>query len=322
MRVLIIGGGGMIGRKLARALAARGALRGEPVSRLILADVTEPAPVEAPFPVTSRRLDITDRAAVEAALAEARPDVIYHLAAVVSGQAEAEFDLGMAVNLDGSRHVLEAARGLGTRPVLVFTSSVAVFGGDVPGPIDDWTATNPQTSYGAQKAAVELLVTDYSRRGFIDGRAPRLPTITIRPGRPNRAASSFMSSIFREPLRGEEAVCPVGPDYALWALSPRRCVANLIHAAEIAGEALGPNRAFNMPGRRYTIGEMVEAMRRVAGEAPVGLIRWEADETIRRIVEGWRADLDASRAEALGFEADAGFEENLRFFLEEDLRAG
>jgi nucleoside-diphosphate-sugar epimerase len=318
MRVVIIGGGGMLGQKLARALGQRGEIGGNPVSHLLLADVADPAPVEARFPVATKRLDITDRAAVRAVL-KGGADIIYHLAAVVSGQAEADFDLGMAVNLMGSINVFEAARGLGTCPIVIFTSSIAVYGGEVPAMIEDWTALNPQTSYGAQKAAAEMLLTDYSRKGFLDGRGLRLPTISIRPGKPNKAASGFMSSIFREPLQGHEAICPVGPEYEHWYLSPRRCVENLIHAATLPTVVLGQNRCFALPGRTYNIAEMVEAMRHVAGEEPVKLIRWEPDPQIQNIVLGWRAYFNPSKALALEFVRDDSFEDNIRFFLEDDI---
>jgi len=319
MRVLIIGGGGFIGQKIAKALVASGTLKGQPITHLALADLAAPAPMEAPFEVTTHAVDIAEAGQVSA-LFTVRPDVIFHLAAIVSGQAEAEFDLGMRVNLFGSINVLEAARALGTKPVVVFTSSVAVYGGEIPETIEDWTTQNPQTSYGAQKAAVELLVTDYSRKGFIDGRAPRLPTITVRPGKANAAASSFMSSIFREPMQGEEAVCPVGPDYALWYCSPRKVTENLIRCAEIEEDAFGQNRAFALPGRTATIGEMVEAMRKVAGDEPVSRIRWEEDPVIHAIVTRWRAHLNPQKALALGLTADESFEDNVRYFLEDDIR--
>ena len=318
MRVVIIGGGGMVGQKLARALGQRGEIGGSPISHLLLADIIDPAPVDAKFPVATQRLDITEPAAVDAVL-EGGVDVIYHLAAIVSGQAEVDFDLGMAINLIGSINVFDAARKLGTCPKLIFTSSIAVYGGEIPAMIEDWTALNPQTSYGAQKAAAELLLTDYSRKGFLDGRGLRLPTISIRPGKPNMAASSFMSSIFREPLQGNEAVCPVGPDYEHWYLSPRRCVENLIHAAELPTVALGQNRCFALPGRTYSIGDMVEAMRRVAGGEPVNLIQWEPDPEVQKIVLGWRAYINPSKALALGFVRDDSFEDNIRFFLEDDI---
>jgi nucleoside-diphosphate-sugar epimerase len=320
MRVVIIGGGGMLGQKLARALGQRGEIGGQAIGQMVLADIVDPAPVEASFPISSHRLDITDRAAVDALLTDGA-DVIYHLAAIVSAQAEAEFDLGMSINLIGSINVFEAARALGTCPRLVFTSSLAVYGGEVPAMIEDWTALNPQTSYGAQKAAAELLLTDYSRKGFLDGRGLRLPTISIRPGKPNKAASAFMSSIFREPLQGQEAICPVGPDYEHWYLSPRRCVDNLIIAAEVSAAALGQNRCFALPGRTHSIGDMVEAMRRVAGDGPVDLIRWEPDPEIQNIVLGWRAYINPTKALALGFVRDDSFEDNIRYFLEDDIEA-
>jgi nucleoside-diphosphate-sugar epimerase len=318
MRIVILGGGGMLGQKVARAMAAKGSQRGQKISHLALADIADPKPVEAPFPVSTHRLDITDRTAVARLFAEGA-DVIYHLAAVLSGQSEAEFDLGMAVNLQGSINVFEAARGLGTCPVVVFSSTLAVYGGEIPDQVVDWTQLNPQTSYGAAKAAVEMLLTDYSRRGFIDGRGPRLPTISIRPGKPNKAASSFMSSIFREPLQGQPANCPVSPDYPHYYLSPRRCVENLIHAAELPGEAFGENRCFVLPGRTHRIGDMVEAMRRVAGDGPANLITWQREPEVERIVLGWKAFIDAEKARKLGFTNDADFEESIRFFLEEDV---
>ncbi len=318
MRIVIIGGGGMLGRTLARALGRRGMIDGQAISHMARADIVGPAPVEAPFPVSTQRTDITDRAAVDALLAGGA-DIIYHLAAIVSGQAEAEFDLGMQINLMGSINVFEAARALGTTPKLIFTSSIATYGGEIPEMIEDWTALNPQTSYGAQKAAAEMLLTDYSRKGFLDGRGLRLPTISIRPGQPNKAASGFMSSIFREPLQGREAICPVGPDYPHWYLSPRRCIENLIIAAEVPAEALGQNRCFALPGRTHLIGDMVEAMRRVAGDAPVALIRWEPDRSIQNIVLGWKARFNPAKALALGFVRDDSFEDNIRFFLEDDI---
>ena len=318
MRIVIIGGGGMLGQKLARALGRRGEIDGQPIGKLVLADINDPAPVEASFPVSCQQLDITDRASVDALLSGGA-DIIYHLAAIVSAHAEAEFDLGVSINLIGSINVFEAARALGSFPKLVFTSSIAVYGGEVPEMIEDWTALNPQTSYGAQKAAAELLLTDYSRKGFFDGRGLRLPTISIRPGKPNKAASAFMSSIFREPLQGKEAVCPVTPDYEHWYLSPRRCVENLIHAAGVPTAALGQNRCFALPGRTHSIGDMIEAMRRVAGDAPVDLIKWEPDPGVQKIVLGWKAHFNPAKALALGFVRDDSFEDNVRYFLEDDI---
>ncbi|RAI03061.1 NAD-dependent dehydratase [Acuticoccus sediminis] len=319
MRVLIIGGGGFIGQKIAKALAEKGTLNGKQITHLELADITAPPTVVAPFGVSHHAVDISDKAKCDA-LFQCQPDVVFHLAAIVSGQAEAEFDTGMRVNLAGTLNVFEAARALGTKPVVVFSSSCAVYGGEIPDQIEDWTTLNPQTSYGAQKAIGELLCTDYSRKGFIDGRAPRLPTITIRPGKPNAAASSFMSSIFREPLQGQTAVCPVQPDYAVWYLSPRKVVENLIKCAEIPAEKFGENRAFALPGRVATIGEMVEAMRKVAGDEPVNRIKWEPDPVILSIVMGWRPHINPQKALALGLTTDDSFEDNVRYFLEDDIQ--
>lgn len=317
MDVLIVGGGGFVGQRLARRLAERGELRGRPVGRLTLADLSAPEPVEAPFAVEGVAVDVGERASVDAAVRDG-VDVVFHLAAVVSAQAEEEFDLGMRVNLHGTLNLLERCRALGTAPVVVYASSLAVFGGDVPDPVEDWTIPLPQTSYGTQKAIGELLLNDYTRRGFVDGRGFRLPTIAVRPGAPNRAASSFMSSIIREPLRGEPAVCPVGPEFLHYYLSPKRCVENLIRGAEIEARAFGASRCLTMPGRRASIGEMVEAMTAVAGPEPARLIEWRDQPEIRRIVEGWRFDYRPRKALELGLRADDAFEDNVRFFLEDD----
>ena len=317
MNVLIIGGGGFIGQKLARRLAEKGELRGKPITRLRLADLSAPPAIDAPFPVESLACDISDRASVDAAVT-AEDEVIYHLAAVVSAHAEADLDAGLQANLFGVLNVLERCRALESNPVLVFTSSLAVFGGDVPDPIEDWTAPTPRSSYGAQKAMGELLVNDYSRRGLIRGRGFRLPTIAVRPGRPNRAASSFMSSIIREPLNGEEAICPVSRDFLHYYLSPKRCVENLIRGTELEQDELGQNVCMTMPGQTLTIGQMIDAMTAVAGPEPAKLIRWEEQPEIQRIVSTWRYNYRPEKALALGLEADADFEENVRYYLDED----
>ncbi len=318
MKVLIIGGGGFIGHKLGKALAEKGVLRQSEIDTLVLADLAEPASIEAHFPVECVSCDITDADQASRLVADA--DVIFHLAAVVSGQAEAEFETGMRVNLIGTLNVLEGVRSAGRRPVFVFSSSVAAFGGANPDRIDDDTFPNPQTSYGAEKVACEFLVTDYSRKEFLDGISLRLPTVTIRPGKPNAAASSFMSSIFREPLQGESANCPVAKDYPVWHTSPRRVVGNLIHAAEMDMSALGPQRALNLPGRCDTIGEMIAAMTEVAGPEAEGRITWNADPVIEKIVLGWRAHFETPRALSLGFIADESFADSVRAFLEDDIR--
>jgi nucleoside-diphosphate-sugar epimerase len=218
----------------------------------------------------------------------------------------------------GTMNVLERCRELASKPVVVFTSSIAVYGGEVADPIIDDSFLNPQTSYGAQKAIGELLINDYSRKGIVDGRGFRLPTISVRPGKPNRAASGFMSSIFREPLNGQEAVCPVDPDFPHYYLSPRKCIENLLKGAEIPAQDLGKNRCMMMPGRMWTIGQMIEAMRNVCGPEPEKLIRWEEQPEILAIVKGWRFDLRPEKALKLGLTADDSFEDNIRYYLEDD----
>ena len=316
MNILIIGGGGFIGRKLALQLAERGTLRGQTITGLTLADLNDPAPIDAPFPVTTRACDISDAGSVEG-LIDGSEDVIYLLAAVVSAHAEADFDAGMQANLFGVLNVLERCRALPGAPVLVFTSSCAVFGGEVPDPIEDWTIPNPQTSYGAQKAMGELLVNDYSRKGYVQGRGFRLPTISVRPGKPNRAASAFMSGIIREPLQGQEAVCPVDPDFLHYYLSPAKCVENLVRGAEIAQEDLGQQVCMTMPGQTWSVQQMIDAMTAVAGPEPATLIRFEKQPEIGKIVSGWRFDYNAEKARKLGLVADDSFEDNVRLFLEE-----
>jgi len=246
-------------------------------------------------------------------------DLIYHLAAVVSGGAEEDFDLGMRVNLRDSRKLLEAARALGSCPRVVFASSVAVYGGEMPEVIEDGTALNPQTSYGAQKAMVEFLLTDYSRKGFIDGRALRLPTIAVRPGKPNKAASSFASAIIRDPLEGREYKCPVAPETAAIVLSPRRVVECFVRAGELATEEFGLQRALQLPGLTVTLEEVIGALRAVGGDAVADRISWEPDPIVMKIVAGWPVKISARRAEAMGFEADSNLEEIIRLFIEDDL---
>jgi D-erythronate 2-dehydrogenase len=262
--------------------------------------------------------DITDPAAVRQAI---RDDVggVFHLAAIVSANAEEDFDLGMRVNLEGTRNVLEACRALPQPVRLVFASSVAVYGGDMPDALDDGTILTPQTSYGAQKAIGELLLNDYSRKGFVDGRALRLPTIVVRPGRPNRAASTFASSIIREPLAGQEAVCPVERDAAMYILSPRRVVDALIRAFELPPEAFGVTRMLTLPGIAVSIGAMVDALREVAGERVAARVKWQPDPIIQKIVAGWPAAFDARRARAMGFEADPDFASIIRAHIEDEL---
>ena len=238
---------------------------------------------------------------------------------MVSGQAEADTDLGYRVNLDGTRAVLDACRALGTCPRVVFASSLAVYGGALPPAVGDDTPLTPQTSYGTQKAIGELLVNDYSRKGFVDGRAVRLPTVVVRPGRPNRAASTFASSMIREPLAGREAVCPVSPDTVMALASPRRIVAGLLHAHDLPADAFGASRSLQLPGFSVAVGEMAAAVRRAGGEAAYARIRWQPDPQIQQIISGWPQALLAQRAEALGFTADSGIDEAVQAFIEDDL---
>lgn len=324
MRVLITGGAGMLGKKLARALLERGYLAGSnsaetEIKKVVVFDVAVPEP---PLP-TDPRLevvtgDITGPEVVRSLIVP-ETGAVFHLAAVVSAGAEADFDLGMRVNLLATQELLEACRQLGTTPRLVFASSVAVFGGDMPPVIEDMTALTPQTSYGVQKAIGEMLINDYSRKGFIDGRALRLPTIVVRPGKPNLAASTFVSSIIREPLQGQPAVCPVSPESRMWILSPRRAIEAFIHAAELPAEAWGFSRAVALPGLSASIQEMVEAMSDIAGQNVAQRISWQPDPFIQKLVNGWPVDFAPKRAEAMGFKRDASVHEIIQSFIDDEL---
>jgi nucleoside-diphosphate-sugar epimerase len=323
MHVLILGAAGMIGRKLTARLLADGSVGDRAVERLTLADVIPPQqPASA---VGNVELVAADLAAPGEAdrLVERRPDLIFHLAAVVSGEAEADFEKGYRVNLDGTRALLEAVRAAhiadGYLPRVVFTSSIAVYGAPLPNPIPEVFQETPLTSYGTQKAIGELLLADYTRRGFVDGIGLRLPTICIRPGRPNKAASGFFSSILREPLVGREAVLPVPETIRHWHASPRSAVGFLVRAATLDGQEVGPRRTLSMPGLSATVGEQIEALRRVAGEQAVRLIRREPDASVLRIVETWAPALEATRALRLGFTADSSFDEIIRVHIEDEL---
>jgi nucleoside-diphosphate-sugar epimerase len=322
MHVVITGGAGFIGKKLGSALLARGALETasgrQTIERITLFDVAEAEGLPDDPRLTSIAGNITDLAEVHRAI---RDDIggVFHLAAIVSANAEEDFDLGVRVNLEGTRNVLEACRALPQPARLVFASSVAVYGGDMPDVLDDGTILTPQTSYGAQKAIGELLLNDYSRKGFVDGRALRLPTIVVRPGRPNRAASTFASSIIREPLAGQEAICPVGREAAMYILSPRRVVDAQIRAFELPPEAFGMTRMITLPGITVSIGEMVDALEEVAGERVAARVQWQPDPTIQKIVAGWPTAFDAKRARAMGFEADPDFASIIRAHIEDEL---
>lgn len=302
-KVLVIGAAGMIGRKLVRQLAGE---------ELILHDVV-------PFDGATVVSDLSAPGEAEKLVAS-RPELVFHLAAVVSGEAEADFEKGYRVNLDGTRRLFEAIRKENYRPRVVFTSSIAVFGAPFPEAIGDEFLSAPLTSYGTQKAICELLLSDYSRRGFFDGIGIRLPTICVRPGKPNQAASGFFSGIIREPLAGQEAVLPVPETVRHWFASPRAAIGFLLHASRIDTGRLGARRNLSMPGVSATVGEQIAALRRLAGEKAAKLIRREPDPAIMRIVEGWPRNFDAKRAAALGFRADSSFEDIIRAHIEDELQ--
>ena len=324
MKVVITGGAGFLGMRLVRKLLDRGTLqdaegRDRGIDQIVLVDVTAP-PVIADARVSSVTGDISDPTLLNRVV-DADTAAIFHLAAIVSGMAESDFDLGIRVNVDATRHLLEACRSGGRCPRMVFTSSIAVYGGDLPEIISETTALNPQTSYGIQKAIGELLIGDYTRKGFIDGRALRLPTISVRPGRPNAAASSFASAIVREPLNGEEAVCPVDAGTRVWLASPDTAIASLIAGHELPPAALGNCRWVNVPGLSVTAGEMVASLERVAGSEVAKLVRWTRDPRIERFMRGWPGVGDNSRAVTLGFPADDSFDAIIRRYMEDMLTA-
>lgn len=314
------GAAGMIGRKLTERLVLDRSLGGSPIGHLLLADAVQADTQDgAPFGIDRVEVDIAEPRDV-GSLVAGRPDVVFHLAAVVSGEAEADFEKGYRVNLDGTRLLLEAIRAdHGHCPRLVFASSIAVFGPPFPDEIGDDFNTTPLTSYGTQKAVCELLLDDYTRRGFVDGVAIRLPTICVRPGKPNLAASGFFSEIVREPLNGLEAVVPVGAEVRHWHASPRAAVGFLLRAATIDGSELGTRRCLTMPGVSVTVGEQLEALAAVAGSEVAQLVRYERDEGVERFVAGWPRRFDARRAESLGFRAESSFEEIIRIYIEDEL---
>ncbi|WP_283193984.1 D-erythronate dehydrogenase [Rhizobium sp. AN80A] len=326
MHIAIIGAAGMIGRKLTERLVADGQLSGQSIGRLTLVDVVAPA---APAGFTGRvdasAADIS-KPGQAALIVGSRPDIIFHLAAIVSAEAELDFEKGYGINLEGTRALLEAIRLAhlqdGYRPCVVFTSSIAVFGAPMPDVIPDDFNLTPLTSYGTQKAMSELLLADYTRRGFIDGIGIRLPTICVRPGKPNKAASGFFSGIIREPLAGQPAILPVPDTVRHWHASPRSAVGFLLHAASIDLEPLGAQRSLTMPGVSASVGEQIEALRAIAGDKAVALIRREPDELVMRIVGGWARAFAPERARRLGFVAETSFEEIIRVHMEDELEGG
>jgi nucleoside-diphosphate-sugar epimerase len=321
MHILILGAAGMVGRKLIGRLVRDGGLNGRPIERLTLADVVAPEkPAGFAGKIDTLTLDLSAPGAADKAVA-ARPDVIFHLAAIVSGEAEADFDKGYRINLDGTRALLEAIRkvGDGYKPKVIYTSSIAVFGAPFPDAIPDEFHLTPLTCYGTQKAIGELLLADYTRRSFVDGVGLRFPTICVRPGKPNKAASGFFSSIIREPLAGLEAVLPVPDTVRHTHASPRAAAGFLVHAAGLKREQLGARINVTLPGVSCTVAEQIAALARIAGAKVAARIRREPDEAISRIVEGWPQRFDARRAHALGFRAETSFDDIVRTHIEDEL---
>ncbi len=318
MRVLVTGGAGFIGRKLIARLLKDGQVGGTAISKITCFDVVaaQGLPADERLEIVTGDLSSPTQVGI---LVGKGQDAIWHLASAVSGECEQDFDLGYRVNLTGTLNVLDAARRAGNVPKMIFTSSVAAFGGPLPDPIPDSQILTPQTSYGAQKAACELFVADYSRKGMIDGRSLRLPTIVVRPGRPNAAASSFASSIVREPLAGEQVVCPVAPEAKMYSLSPRRVVDALIHAITIPSEEIGQVRSLTLPGLTYSQAEMMAALERVTSKKVVDRVEWKADPFVQKIVSGWPTTFTTPRAEKLGFERDSSLEEMIQAHIDDEL---
>jgi len=322
VHIFITGAAGMIGRKLTERLSEDGALASKPIDKLTLLDVVcPPKPETFTGKVETIAADLAASDETAKAIA-GRPDVVFHLAGVVSGEAELDFDKGYRVNLDGTRALLEAIRAVGDdyRPRLVYTSSIAVFGAPFPPAIPDDFHLTPLTSYGTQKAIGEALLADYSRRGFCDGVGIRLPTIVVRPGKPNKAASGFFSGIIREPLAGEDAVLPVAETVVHTHASPRAAVGFLVHAAALPRDALTPRINLSMPGVCCTVAEQIASLRRIAGDRVAARIRRAEDPLVARIVAGWPRNFDPARAKSLGFRADADFSAIIRAYLEDDFK--
>ncbi|MDB5806017.1 MAG: NAD-dependent epimerase [Betaproteobacteria bacterium] len=324
MKILITGGGGFLGQRVARELLAHGVKTGAggasvPVSAITLFDIAEPpAGVALKDPrVTFVTGEVSDKAAVAAALGRDTGGV-FHFAAVVSGQAEADFDIGMRVNLDGIRNVLEACRAAGNQPRLLFSSSIAVFGVPLPDVVNDGTTPTPQASYGVQKLIGEWLVADFTRKGYIDGRAVRIPTVSVRPGKANAAASSFASAVIREPLNGIDYACPVSEKTLMWMCSPRRVVGNLIRAFELPSETWGPIRSVNLPGITVSVTEMVASLKKLGGEKAAARVSIQVDPRIDAIVQTWAARLETPRADKMGFVADANMDEIVAQYIADE----
>jgi nucleoside-diphosphate-sugar epimerase len=317
MKIMITGAAGFLGQRLARALLTSS--NAPAFNELVLVDVVPPTRPNDDLRVRCQVADLTVPGTVEALL-EMQPDIVFHLAGVMSGQAEADFELGIKVNFDVTRHLLEAIRRNNRVIKFIFTSSLAVFGGELPSVVTDMTAVNPQSSYGAQKGMCELLINDYTRKGFIDGRILRLPTVSVRPGAPNQAASSFASSIIREPLQGKHAICPVNPDLSIWLASPDTVIYNLLHAAMLPVTAFGSTRTVNLPGITVTVREMIDALTDIAGADTAALIRFEHNEAINRFIASLPGNFNTQRALAMGFRADHQVHDLIHQFINNDLQ--
>lgn len=319
MHVLVIGAAGMIGQKLVEKLLHQRSLRGQTITKMTLQDVVAPQePRDKPFEIVTRTGDLSVPGEAGALVAD-NPGVIFHLAAIVSGEAEADFEKGYRINFDGTRFLFDAIRARKYMPRVVFTSSIAVFGAPFNGPVKDDFHLTPLTSYGTQKAMGELLLADYTRRGFFDGIGIRLPTICVRPGKPNKAASGFYSSIIREPLAGQETSLPVPDTLRHGHASPRSAIGFLIHAANIDGAKVGPRRSLSMPSVSVTIAQQIEALKRVAGEKVAARIKRVPDPVIARIVTDWAEEVEAKRARELGFEVEKNFDDIIRAHIEDEL---
>jgi nucleoside-diphosphate-sugar epimerase len=317
MRVLILGGGGFLGRRLAKELAQNGGLNEGEIVRLTIVDIAFAEDRLHDSRVEYIQADFSDEPTIKNILQQ-QYNVIFHLAAIVSGEAEKNFEAGMKVNFHASLQILELCRKLAIHPRIVFASSCAVFGGDVSRIITDETAPKPRSSYGTQKAMVELLISDYSRRGFVDGRSLRLPTIAIRPGKPNAATSSFVSSIIREPLQGKKATYPVPPETPCWVLSPKNVIKNFIYAANIDEGLLGDDRVINLPGLTVSVKEMIDSLQQISGPEVTNLISHEPDAFLQSIVLTWPPYFDTQRAKKLGFVCDSSVEEIIRSYIAEE----
>jgi nucleoside-diphosphate-sugar epimerase len=321
MNIVVTGAAGFLGHRLIETLLKTGELTGrsghpEEIRQIVACDIVAPVGW-ADSRVKALACDIANAGEIAAVIGP-ETDTVFHLAAVVSGQAEQDFDLGMRVNFQGTWTVLERIRSAAPGAKLVMTSSVAVFGGALPDTLSDAQVWEPKSSYGTQKAMNDLLMADYSRRGFVDGRSLRMPTIVVRPGKPNKAASSFASGIIREPVNGFEAVCPVAPESLLWLMSPREAIANIVRGHEVSAAALGTRRVINMPGLSITVADMLASLRRICGDAAADRVRMQRDPAIEAIVNSWPGNFSADYAKSLGFTADKDFDSVVRAFVAEN----